>query len=394
MNINLNTVVADLIAKPRTKNKEVLYTRTDGLMEQGDNTSTKASAAYIEKSKVTANSPNNLRRLFITHEAVHVQYHRLPKVGGTTTLFKTYKYNDPDKKNDHLIGDTTIREIIANNYGLRGCMGGFVQQCHLQQGIPLKDIPVVNGFGLAALAKPWVYSNIEEVYIDWLPFMSSLYSGSCDISLLLSKYGGDLGNHTILPNLLQAMFFESCGIKDMQTLRSKYPRLHTVAFIFNLEQLVSEDARNKVFFYDKEDRVKRETSWLNQLRERGLISQNLTSSTHAEWRIVPNASWMLKYTTRDGIYVFDRDVLHTYFESLKADYESLHRVNKPENKSVTSKEVNPVVQECARILLQTREKFGDVEFGIALKYLLSESVLDKTELAQLFELEDFKKYVN
>lgn len=387
MNYNLNSIIADLIAKPRTKDKEVLYTRVDDKMEQGDNTSRTPSEAYQVKSRTTANSPNNFRRLFITHESVAIQYHRLPK-GEGSTLFKRYKYDEPTKKREKLIGDTSLKEVIAANYGLGMCTASNVQKISLQQGIAYKDIPVINGFGFGALARPWVYTNIEEIYIDWLPFMSSLHNGSCDISILTQKYGSDLSNPAIIPEILKEMILESCGVRDVAALCSKYPRLHTIAFIHNLEELVTLDEKAQVFFYDQDDITKRETSWIDQLRERGMIPNSKVSTKHAELRLVPNAAWMLKYTSRDGIYVFDRDTLRPYFENLSEKYKARYQKQVKETTPEVSYSEN--VTEIIELLLRIQKKFGGLELGIAIQSLMEGNELTRSEKEELFKHPEFR----
>ena len=73
--INLDKMLTEMVHRPRIDGYP-LYTRVDNLMESGDGTTvTDKGSKWERASKVSYNSPGNIRRLFITHQGVFIHYY-------------------------------------------------------------------------------------------------------------------------------------------------------------------------------------------------------------------------------------------------------------------------------------------------------------------------------
>lgn len=307
--VNLDSVVGQLIAKPVTKDGCVLYARVDNKIEGLDG-SIVENYKQDNSARQKYNSPDNLRRLFITLDGVYVQYHK-PIHGGNGTLFREYSWGDS-------LGDIERRKAFIKELGVQGCNAQRLEMMSTSMG--LENFPALKGFGLGALNKPWVYQNVEEVYVDELVFtcynkykqgdFSTYYNGT---SVGLLKY-------------LLRITIESVGVSSLEELRNKFPRLHTIGYIHNLNEVIKQ---NKVHLNGndekKEERVLSFADKVFGVSEDKLLSSVLTNE-FAICRLYKNRSWMLNYSKKTGLYKFDSE-LESYFEDLKNQYKKAQETN-------------------------------------------------------------------
>ena len=86
--INLDKLISKMIHHPRVQGMP-LYTRVDGQLEEGVMSvrDSNKSVVWLEASKRSYSSPDNIRRIFITHRAVYVHLYR-PVIGTKNTSLR------------------------------------------------------------------------------------------------------------------------------------------------------------------------------------------------------------------------------------------------------------------------------------------------------------------
>lgn len=281
--INLDKLIGKMIHHPRIQGMP-LYTRVDGQLEEGDMriVDSNKSTTWIEASKRSYSSPDNIRRVFITHKAVYVHLYR--SVIGTKNT--SLKRETPFQK-DFVDVRNAIMEDRANR---------------------LPPRYEIRQFGLGALVKPWVCSNVEEVYFDWTIFLG-IDVGTLGYGDVLAYYMNRLPT-MMSTEPLEAMFNQTClkGIKDM---RDRFPRLRAIGYIEHLDEIYNT-LGDKPGSESLEDMKK---PWCDNGIIREAIESNETAVAIKKYTDI--SSLNTNYSLKDGIYVFDRDVLKDYFVGLE-----------------------------------------------------------------------------
>lgn len=295
MAINFDKAVATMIAKPATRDGIPLFTRVDGLVDHNGGTErVPENSDYARKSRETCTSPDNLKRIFITYNGIYVHLHK--PVFGSGKGF--------DLKREYLYTDKELKNII----GLK--LEAFKRgAASASQQIQLSKDTALYGFGLKALRSPFVYQNVEEIYFDWLPL--SNYSGDkgSDFSTYLSRARGSL------EKAIAMMFNESCGT-GVSNVLDRYPRLHTIGYIPMLDGVYRQ--------CDKEKVSNTFDSWMSYAV--GSAGDNMEKCI---LNIRKDKSWVMNWSVKEGIYVFDRDILRPYAEEVKVKFgEKLRKENR------------------------------------------------------------------
>ena len=278
--VNLDKEVSRAIHLPRFEDTP-LYTRVpdckEAYFDKSEEVANK-SDGWIAKSKIAYGSPNNIRRVFITSEGVFVHLYQPIAFKGKAgnkglTRERTYAQFKP-------------MEVYES----------------MMQG--RRDY-VVTKSGLGALANPWVASNIEEVYFDWSILLSEdiLNLGFGNLLVDLTTMKTSKIERSELPYMLYKHF--CCDGEDTQ---NKYPRLRVVGYIQQLARVY------KMVDYKP---------GVETVEEMGKLwcTNNVVKAAGAD----PNCNILLydvpnipklntKYRTREGIYLYDLEVLQPYFE--------------------------------------------------------------------------------
>lgn len=280
--------VSTLIAKPATKDGIPLYTRVDGKMDVEGNHDISVSNEYANRSKETYTSPDNIKRIFITKNGVHVHLHcPVPGTRQGSSLKRDYEYS------------AELKEIISKKEELyfNGIRYGYEQV----QATGDKNLEL-NGYGLGALYRPHVYQNVEEIYVDWLPLTNCSLDRSRDFSYFYGATGGDLKKSLLY------MFKESCG-QGITSIADRYPRLQTIGFIENLEEMYSmcDNGKSSDTFERWKDYA------VGSLLDDHGISYSICETRN-------NKDWIKEWSVKEGIYVFDRNILKPYADKIKMKY--------------------------------------------------------------------------
>lgn len=285
--VNLDNIVANRVHSPRVDGYPI-YGRVDGNMESGDGKTITKSERWLNKVSKCYTSPDNIRRVYITHRAVYIDlYKPIKNVSNSLRIERALKQD--------------LSEVCS----------GLVSPA---PGIPPKYR--VNGSGIAAISRPWVCSNIEELYFDWSIFLSydimNMGFGNIYHDIILSQGG----KGPISVNIIKQIFHRFCmgGVKD---LKSRYPRLRCVGYIQGLDEVY------------KAVPVKRGADsiedFLNPWCLNSIVKAAIKSNQATIWEIEPANKWILGRSVKSNIYTFDRDILEAYFNSLESRIKAYRR---------------------------------------------------------------------
>lgn len=368
--ISLDTTVADMIAKPVMKNGFVLYTRVDNRFEDinGKEAIINDEVAR-EKSKTMYNSPDNLRKLFICFDGVFVQYHK-PIHGGDGSIFKEYAWGDR-------LGDLAARRAMVAQLGLRGC-GAQRIECICNE-LQKEDVPSIKGFGLGALNRPWVYQNIEEIYIDELVLTCYNKHKQGDLSTYLSSEPDGMIKY------LLRIVMESVAVNNVEELRNKFPRLHSIGFISNLGEVI--DTNKKHINGNDEKKEDRPLSFIDKVFNIPVEKRysQLVTREFVLCRLYKNNSWMMEYSKKTGIYLFDTK-LEEHFENLKAQY-----IKSSNNKSV-DRPVRVEKSEYDIDLINAYELGGEALVQNVIRTSLACRMYTKEQLKDLLTTDTYERF--
>lgn len=281
--INLDKEVARVIHLPRFEDTP-LYTRVpdcrEGYYDKAEELSSK-SDEWIKKSQLTYGSPNNIRRVFITSEGVFVHFYQ-PIVykgkGGNPSLMREKKYAQ---------------------------FNPYEASASITQG--RRDY-VITKSGLGALSHPWVASNIEEVYFDWTVLLSedvlNMGLGNLLIELTAKPVPGI--EKSEIPYLIFKHF--CCETKYDEDVRSRFPRLRVVGYIQQLERVY------RMVDYKPGEETVEDMGKLWCANEIVKVAGADPACRILLYNIPGVSKYNLEYRTREGIYLYDLEVLQPYFE--------------------------------------------------------------------------------
>ena len=276
--INLDKLISSMIHFPKIDGVP-LYTRVDNQIDEYIRNRLNKSPKWVEYSKRIYGSPDNIRRVFITYKGVYVHLYR-PVVGG---------------KGKSLVRKTLFSpsfDMVYNDI-MTSTMAGERPKYQVRQ------------YGLKALYRPWVCSNIEEVYFDWTLFLSDDVRNLGFGDLLMLYKSGERSLEPI------KVLFEIACLADGCKLSDRYPRLRCFGYISHLEDIYRV-VPLKPGIDSIDDLMK---PWYNNSI---LINAVKSGSCNAAIYDVPGVPALNpKYSVKDGIYAFDREVLRSYFITLE-----------------------------------------------------------------------------
>lgn len=277
---NLDSIIGKCVHRPIASNdadKLPLYKRNDGMFDENGNGKTTRTPAWLSASERTYNSPNNVRRIFITYKGVYVTYWR--QFNGLKELTKYYPY---ERVND------TFKPLELATHALDGS---------------------VYKSGLGAIRGRWTCSNIEEIYFDWTLLLSAdlikLNLGSL-YQTMTSKGTTNIQSGAVL-NLL----FEYACLNKGEQMSRVFPRLRVIGYISMLDRVL-DMYRPKAGEESGKDLM---TPWYcNPIVSKAAQDPNVYVAIYK----VPNVSAAnFKFVTR-SFYCFDVEVLEPHFEKLKS----------------------------------------------------------------------------
>lgn len=333
MIINLDKVVSSALHVPTFKNVP-LYTRVDNANagEKATGFETK-TPEWVDKSKKLYSSPDNIRRLFITYNQIHVELYCPVQGSSNRSLTRSKPSNGIsmiDVVNSVVNGD--------NEYTVRGS-------------------------GFKALVSPWVCSNIEEIYFDWTLLLSREFNRMGSFSLLNRFYNELKGSTTIEDGRIFGEIFKQVCLEGNQEIIERFPRLKTICYIERLDELYNMTPKNR----GTRSLISMNAAWYtNETVVRSIKDPNCVVALYKVLGI-PNLN--TKYSLKDGIYLFDREVLEPYFKNMETrinDYKRAQEAKEiDKQKSLLVKKANEAKSSFEITLDEIHEDSGNDAVRIA-----------------------------
>lgn len=309
--LNLVNVLSKYINKPSIYLGEsgslTLYTHADNY--SGDMSKFEKIAMTNEKVAVMGrnnySSPTNVRRLFITGNRVVVQtYKPIIKAGKPNAVGCWMEY--PYKKNDNIL------EMVSGYYASKISGSGY------GAGVTSDSVTsnlILKGNGFKVLNKPWVLSNIEEVYVDWTFLCTDdILMNNQDAILLIDDVWNGAAGKVVKSNLLEHLLLTGLNL-DRQELRNRYPRLKCVSLISNLDGILGNASYDKgrANIGSVEDYA---NYWYGSEINKQLIKES--NSLVIVNRLDDDLERLnSNFAIRDGVYRFDDEILMDFANSLK-----------------------------------------------------------------------------
>lgn len=323
-----------------------MYVRVDGTADAGG-TQLLRSEDWQKMAQRVQTSPNNIKRVFITRAGVYVERYR------------------------HMTGSKGTRSFMKWSSDMQEVV--HWQASRLASGEPLA--PSIKGAGLGAIDKPWVCSNIEEVYFDTTVLFSVevMNSGLGNLFAQLTANSGQ-GNS----RLVKALFMRfGAHQTDEQTVLKKFPRLKYVGYIDELDKVYRTYDQMETERWAGDTAGKAAAKLVEKFTESPVVMaavRNPNIATHI-WntgrpRLNP------EYTVRPGIYVYDRDVLDGYFSGLSQQITNMARANargqaKPEVGTAAKEDGAGVKSDLERSLDRVYAAEGEATVTNAIAIILS-----------------------
>lgn len=297
--VNLDTLISYYIHRPLIQGKGYenlppLYGRIGAESESSFDKDGIQNPIWQERSKHTYNSPTNIRRIFIGDEKVYVQYYQPyikdDKSSGVYWSIHSYKNNEA-------IGELA-RQILNGDF--QNEEGKIVRTNFSRTG-------------LGALSTHWKVSNIEEIYFtpnlllsldirNWFGQAAALYNKAMSIS------------GKLVENPIPLAIFEKVNGDNIKNIRTRFPRLRTVAVASNIDAMMSTPgARN--FNEGMPSKISDlGMKWYSMAKSLGFISLGSIWVSQVPFE---NKGPCIDFSLRDGIYRFDAEVLSQYIAKYK-----------------------------------------------------------------------------
>lgn len=306
--VNADVLIAQAINRPCV-DKIPLYTRVDGGNDTGFSGSSKTEK-WLKASDNNYNSPTNIRKVFITGDKVVTQLYRPIKKSGafdTAGCWREYK----------MTGTQNLFKCVESQVKYESNMRKYYMEKQINRDAEEPVYMEITGKGLRALSHPWVLSNIEELYFDWT-LLAAEGNKNDDIKcseILSACLNRKKGN---VRDAFPLNLFLSANEDKSLDWRSKYPRLKCVALISNLKFVLRNNFdRGKPGIDSIEDSL---ILWYQREKNLELIkNSNSLFIVSDDIRDKSDAN-KFRYSLREGIYKYDRDVLAEYFREVEGRY--------------------------------------------------------------------------
>lgn len=185
------------------------------------------NAEYMKLSNTHLNSPTNVRRIFITHSKVIVEYYSAPLIKG---------------KRDTLVSVRPLKDF--DSWVKKWIDSKLLSPSQAAFSSSNRDTVKITG-NLSQAVEYYKCSNVEEIYFDWSALVSDDLSGFINTAFntkgeyadihpfIIQNYMNKNGlTGTMSRNEAKLVFL---GTK--QDLTYKYSRLRAIGFISNLDDI-------------------------------------------------------------------------------------------------------------------------------------------------------------
>lgn len=278
-----------------------LYKNVEGYRGEDSLDKYKMSEKIAKNLKVRFNSPDNVRRIFVSYKKIVVEFYK-PIYGersNSLTREIVWARNSKSKNGKHIMVKVDMQEVIMEITGMR--REDSNKPKYTMTGNPFK-----------CLLSPYVLQNIEEIYFDASMLISSTVMNSGlgeNVLKLLNNKDTDYKDRGDVQLLFNQLTLNG---KDV---RKQFPRLKAIGYISNLGDIYDSVQRKSGI--DSLEDIR--GSWLdNAIIEREIKNPQ----TNIKIYKIPNVPALnTEFSVKDGIYEFDRIVLDSYRDSIKQRIE-------------------------------------------------------------------------
>lgn len=370
---NLDAIISKAIHRPAiTARPELppLYARTGNESETTIDANALKDPVWATKSQATYNSPTNVRRLFIGENKVYIQYYQpyisAGKSSGQYWIEFTYH------------GEDTIMSMIRDieTFGTR-------QQEALVNRSKLPDKPIAVKTGLGGISAHWKMSNIEEIY------MTPALAYSSDVQTLIGQNAMQfirLLKENVKGKMMRLndplIIFESANGANIKNIRTRFPRLRTVAFMTNIDSVMQQSGAKNLREGLPAALEDLAVTWYKHAHTTGLINNCCIVYSDVPFE---SKGPVLDFATRPGIYKFDNEILEQYALKYKEKALELGRIQRDGSNQGKKEEETPKEKgEFEKILDQSLETDGQAVVSASLQLTFSR-VGTKAELDEAFK---------
>lgn len=367
---NLDTIISKYIHRPIiSKNADLppLYARVSGAKETESSIDAEGikNPLWIKATESTFNSPTNVRRLFIGDTKVFIQYYQPPVMSGKqNNYWLEYSLTDEDRL------DKMAQDIMTFNtrFSEAAAMGA-------KPPTPIK----VTKTGMGAVANNWKMSNLEEIYITPSVILSDDIKQRINGAFAIFNGLAQQPTGKIVKSNIPQLIFESVNGGNIKNIRTRFPRLRTVAFATNLEQALGVSGAKRFNEGQPKSLDEAGINWYSLANKCGA-----TQVCSIVVSVVPfdnSNDKLLNFITRPGIYKYDATILDGYVVKYKEQITVYARANRDkalgktpatEEKEVTTK------TEYEKLLDSMLDSYG--EAAVQSTLMLVKSAKHKQEL--------------
>lgn len=307
--INIATIISHALHGPSVDGLP-LYARTKEDSKIDTESGISKTPKWLSASTTTFNSPNNIRKIFITSRRIVVQYYKPYIKNGKPSELGCWREAAYEDGID--IFEKGM-EMVGYNAALDAYNDSTWNMTKAERDKVKKPVRIeLRGKALSVIFKPWVCSNLEELYFDPCILFSTDYAPG-QIGTLRELYMS--GKPCRLGHNESIAVLESDIGSRLNTLTERYPRLKIISMVSNLDEIMKSPQMNK----GKSGVSLQSENWANLNKD--LIGAKapfygLSSVRSAE---VINSKFFL----RAEIYRYDKEILASFIEAYKEKALSL-----------------------------------------------------------------------
>jgi len=377
--ITLSNCFANAMHQPRTNSGYALYTRVAN-SDQNDEyeeyvRKAEQDSEYISKSQKTYNSPENIRRIFLTGKGVTIHYYVDPIVNGDSCskCAKQVSLNLDGEASNLL----QVAEKIAN---YETSYSQYLMSKAIDKNAKEPTQYSIEGsFNFAA--HPYTLNNIEEIYFDWtillstdiLPLVASMFGVQSTTQFANFMLNSSGSSYKECPQLIELFVQSSMG--GAKNIEKRFPRLKTIAMISNLASVDESLSNNRQLSANDLSL----TTWLDSYKEQLMNAGScliLEAKVHKEF----TTEFIIKTST----YKFDAEVLEPRINKFKAEIEDIirqRRYGNTEEKTEDFADEDNIVGEASeleQLLVSLNEKAKGLDIN-TLKFVYNYGTAGKAD---------------
>lgn len=370
--VNVNQLVYKELHRPKVDDlgkSFPIYTKVDSYKRNREDTLAESSHKYIAKSKTHYNSANNIRKLYITHNTLYIEYYKSPGIANAKLTSGV-----------QVKLDTDILSVLPDILEYRNKLVAYQMERNIDPKVKGPDNYILEGNLIGVVNQLYTCSNIEEIYFDWsFLFTQDIQTAlaSCGLEMFTgegalrqflssSVNGGIVKNDIWKKWFMQTAFYDSEKLKlakSSQYFRDKYPRLKIIAMVSNLDNILLQSVRGNSLINELKNGG--EQPWL--MKNADLISSSGSTVIVSMFEGIPLIN--SKFVTQEDVYLFDTEFKQSWIKLYTSSIEDYIRRKRygQEQDASTEEDSNIAINEVEQKLLDIEQELGSEKFNEILK---------------------------